>query len=113
MHNATIRILGLVFFLSLGSLALSAALPELPDPLATPAAFAQSVPDGLSKLEQKANDVQVLVRKVLYVFVGIGIAFCGFRFIQGDPHAWRHTMTMIIGATIIFAAAEILAWLER
>jgi hypothetical protein len=76
-------------------------------------AYAQSTPEGLSKLESKVNDIALLITKILYVFVGVGVLFCGFRFISGDPHAWRYTIGVVLGATIIFASGEILAWLQR
>src|SRR5215813_4859921 len=75
-------------------------------------AYAQSTPEGLSKLESKVTDIAALITKILYIFVGLGILFCGFRFIQGDPHAWKYTITVVVGATIIFASGEILTWLQ-
>jgi type IV secretory pathway VirB2 component (pilin) len=75
--------------------------------------LAQGAPQGLSKLETKMNDVAALVTRILYIFVGLGILFCGFRFVQGDPHAWRYTLTVVVGACIIFASGEILSWLQQ
>lgn len=98
---------GLALVLAASAFALEATLERVPP------AHAQNVPEGLNKLEEKLNDVQALIRRVLYVFVGIGIAFCGFRFVQGDPHAWKFTMMVVVGATIVFASGEILTWLER
>lgn len=79
----------------------------------TSVAHAQGIPGGLSKLEEKANDLQTLIQRILFVFTGIGIAFCGFRFITGDPHAWKYTLTVIVGATIVFTAGELMQWLQR
>jgi type IV secretory pathway VirB2 component (pilin) len=102
---------GLLLSLVLG--VASVATPRLAGMSIENAAYAQSTPEGLSKLESKVNDIAALITKILYVFVGLGILFCGFRFIQGDPHAWRYTLTVVVGATIIFASGEILTWLQR
>jgi type IV secretory pathway VirB2 component (pilin) len=67
---------------------------------------------GLTRLEDKVSEVADIVRKVLYVVVGIGVLFVGFRFLQGDPNAWRYTMMFVLGATIIFSAGEVLEWLQ-
>jgi type IV secretory pathway VirB2 component (pilin) len=105
------RILFLALAVGVGSLAASAISNS---PVAAGGtAYAQSTPEGLSKLESKVNDIAQLITKILYVFVGLGILFCGFRFIQGDPHAWKYTITVVVGATIIFASGEILTWLQR
>jgi type IV secretory pathway VirB2 component (pilin) len=105
-----IRITFLLLILGAGALTTAAFFPATH---LEGAAYAQSTPEGLSKLESKVNDIAQLITKILYVFVGLGILFCGFRFIQGDPHAWKYTITVVVGATIIFASGEILTWLQR
>ena len=72
-------------------------------------AFAQA---GLDRIEQKVQDVQDLVSKVLVVIVVIGAMFVGFRFIQGDPHTWKYAMMFVLGATIIFSAQALMQWLK-
>jgi len=66
----------------------------------------------LQRLETKVNDVAELIRRVLYVFVGIGVLFVGLKFVQGDPNAWRYAMGVIIGAAIVFGSGEIVSWLQ-
>jgi type IV secretory pathway VirB2 component (pilin) len=106
-----IRIVTLLVILAAGALASGALSPQGGG--VGRVAHAQTAPAGLSALENKVNDIAALIRRILYVFVGVGILFCGFRFIQGDPHAWRYTLTVVVGATIIFASGEILTWLQR
>jgi type IV secretory pathway VirB2 component (pilin) len=75
----------------------------------TPEAYAQA---GLDRIEQKVQDLQDLVSKVLVVVVVIGAMFVGFRFIQGDPHTWKYAMMFVLGATIIFSAQALMQWLK-
>jgi type IV secretory pathway VirB2 component (pilin) len=105
-----IRITVLMLVFGAGALATSASSLA---PQIERAAYAQSTPEGLSKLESKVTDIAQLITKILYVFVGLGVLFCGFRFIQGDPNAWKYTITVVVGATIIFGSGEILTWLQR
>jgi type IV secretory pathway VirB2 component (pilin) len=72
-------------------------------------AFAQA---GLDRIEQKVQDLQDLVSKVLVVVVVIGAMFVGFRFIQGDPNTWKYAMMFVLGATIIFSAQALMQWLK-
>ena len=73
-------------------------------------AYAQA---GLDRIEQKVQDLQELVSKVLVVVVVIGAMFVGFRFIQGDPHTWKYAMMFVLGATIIFSAQALMQWLKQ
>ena len=72
-------------------------------------AYAQA---GLDRIEQKVQDLQDLVSKVLVVVVVIGAMFVGFRFIQGDPNTWKYAMMFVLGATIIFSAQALMQWLK-
>lgn len=77
--------------------------------VATPApAQAQS---GLQTFERKAKEVAKTLERVLAVGVLVGLGFLGFRFIQGDPQAWRYAMYWALGAIIIFTAKEIVRWI--
>ena len=79
-------------------------------PAAVPSeALAQA---GLDRIEQKVQDLQDLVSKVLVVVVVIGAMFVGFRFIQGDPNTWKYAMMFVLGATIIFSAQALMQWLK-
>jgi type IV secretory pathway VirB2 component (pilin) len=73
-------------------------------------AYAQA---GLDRIEQKVQDLQDLISKVLVVVVVIGAMFVGFRFIQGDPHTWKYAMMFVLGATIIFSAQALMQWLKQ
>ena len=72
-------------------------------------AYAQA---GLDRIEQKVQDLQDLISKVLVVVVVIGAMFVGFRFIQGDPQTWKYAMMFVLGATIIFSAQALMQWLK-
>lgn len=76
-------------------------------------AYAQSTPQGLTKIEEKIGDVAGLLEKVAIVFVVIGVLFVGIKFVQGDPHAWRLGMGVVVGAAVIFSASEIASWLQQ
>ena len=106
--KAWLRILGLSVLISVGGPAIGGG-DTVPF---SSVAFAQATPQGLTKLEDKVNDIANLIRRVLIVFVGLGVVFAGWRFIQGDPHAWRYTLGVVLGATLIFASGEILTWLQ-
>ena len=90
----------LVFGLLLGALSPALAPSD---------AFAQA---GLDRIEQKVQDLQELISKVLVVVVVIGAMFVGFRFIQGDPNTWKYAMMFVLGATIIFSAQALMQWLK-
>lgn len=85
---------------------------ELGPPVFEGVAHAQSTPQGLSKIEEKIGDVASLLEKVAVVFVVIGVLFVGIKFVQGDPHAWRLGMGVVVGAAVIFSASEIARWLQ-
>ena len=94
---------------SIHVLLLGLALAILVPALVPHDAYAQA---GLDRIEQKVQDLQDLVSKVLVVVVVIGAMFVGFRFIQGDPNTWKYAMMFVLGATIIFSAQALMQWLK-
>ena len=66
---------------------------------------------GLQAFERKAKEIARTLERVLAVGVLVGLGFLGFRFIQGDPQAWRYAMYWALGAIIIFTAKEIVKWI--
>jgi len=91
--------------------AMSATLIVVEEVVAPTPAYAQAA-GGLGRIESKVSELAQMIQRVLQVFVIVAIAFVGFKFIQGDPNAWKMAMMAIVGAVIIYGASELVTWLS-
>jgi len=68
--------------------------------------------DAMGGLTSKVEAIRTTFRTIAGVIVGIGAIWCGLKFIKGDQDAWNYTWKFLLGASIIFASGEIIAWLK-
>jgi type IV secretory pathway VirB2 component (pilin) len=94
-----------------GVLAVSGLLAEaLVEPAVAMAQASAAPPVG--RLENKLAGVKTLLDRIGVIGIGIAVLFVGFKFLTGDPHAWRFAVFTVIGAAIIFGSAEMVTWLQ-
>ena len=64
--------------------------------------------DPTAKLQQ----VVTWVQNGAGIIAIIAIVFTGLKFMFGDPQASRQGLMVVIGASVLFGASSIIAWLE-
>ena len=67
---------------------------------------------AIDAITQKVEAIKTVCATVAGIIVGIGAIWCGLKFIKGDQDSWAYTWKFMLGATIVFSAGHIVAWLQ-